>query len=380
MARHVARNLKHCDSSVAGTVFASHLMVTLRELFLAGGWSEVYKTNTAEWDNNILVSVSDCQVSSSTPYRIYSATGGFSALAKGYGFTLIDGTNDKNCRVMRIANVVDDNNIDIEPENYPAGGWVTATGLTGRGFNWGLTDVLTTGTILIMGAPSGTNEVQFDTSTNAYTLNVSCWPDGYQSGAGHQAGTGPIPHSSSSSRYASINACFDGPNAIIYYFEDYLKYRPIILVGELDDVEVGDTYPGFTCSGIYETVYTTAANRPTYLRMIDSTVLTTGLAFCFTDMVHDSNVNADDSNRFGNLQACRTVRGGMAILRRPYAYRGATPSYGFPRGKVPDVMRICNTFWEIMRPIDPTTGNWFHLATGFCVPLDGLSDTFPRRI
>jgi hypothetical protein len=114
--------------------------------------------------------------------------------------------------------------------------------------------------------------------------------------------------------------------------------------------------------------------------MIDSLVLTTVLGFRFTDMVKDYAYFADDTNRFGNNLNTRTVRGGKAVLRRPWAYAGSTADNGFPRGRVPDVMRICNSYWETMRPMDPSTYNWCHLATGFCVPLDGLSDTLPRRI
>lgn len=379
MARHVARNLQHADSSVSGSVFASHLLVTLRELFLAGGWSEVYKTNTAEWNNNILVSVSDCQVNSGTPYRIYSATGGFSALAKGMGFTLIDSSNDGNCRVMRILNVVDNNNIDVEPENAPPDGWTTATGLTGRGFNWGITDVLTTGTILIMGAPSGTLEVKF-VNTTAYTYTASCYPDGYQSGAGHETDGSQVPANSSTSKWARINAYFDDPNGIIYYYEDSAGYRPVILFGTLDDVESGDIYPGFICAGQYELIYDTSTYSPTYLRMIDSTVLTTKYNGRFTDMVKDFSQLATSSYRFGYNLSARTVRGGKAILRKPWVYAGNAASSGFPRGRIPDIMRVTNSYWETMRPIDPATGSWFHLSNGFCVPLLGTTDKFPRRI
>lgn len=361
------RNVLHADPSIATNVFWNYFLVTFREIFLAGRWTEVYKTNTAEWDANIVLTLADCAVSAATPRRITSATGGFTG-KQGFGITSL-AINDNNRGVFRIAKVIDDNTIDIETACQPPDGWTTETGISARIFNWGKTDVLTAGTILVMAPPSGTNEIYIMGS--GYNATLYAYPDRYQSGAGHPTNSLAFGVATSEEQ-CLFNAYFSGSDALLYFFTDVANTLSTLIIGELDDTEAGDTYPGFI-TAFYNGCDPFTIASLGRLQMIDSTVLTTKLAFELVDITTGSDTLVSSTHGYQYFQAARASNG-KALLRKNWVYEG-TASGGFVRGRIPHY-RTTNRNWENYRPMSAAR-TWLHLQSGLVVPMNGVNDTLP---
>lgn len=363
------RNVFHGQTSwTTSSQFWMRFMVTWREIFLAGRWTEVYKTNTAEWNNNILVSLGDCAVSSVTAYRVTSATGGFTGHS-GDGITLIAPTNDENCGVFRIQKVVDDNTIDIEPMCAPPDGWVTEGSIVGRVFDWGDTDPLTNGTELVMAPPTGNNELHLSFASG-YVVTFKAYPDTYNGGAGHPTNIDTWSQISADKK-CYFNAHFSGSDAIVYWFTE--SQKDFLAVGELTNVQAGDTYPGFLVADAVANFDPFIVNELGALKMIDSATPTTKLNFEIMTPVIGSNASATAASRQQNIQVARTSKG-KAMLRKNWVYEGTTLG-GYPRGKVPN-FRITNSNWEDYRPMG-VAENWLHLERGLVVPKNGPNDPLP---
>lgn len=363
------RNVLHGHSSFPTSQFWMRFLVTFREIMLAGKWTEVYKTNATEWDANITLTLADAAVSGAAPLRITSPTGGFTGYA-GQGITMLS-SNDENRGVFRIAAVISDNELAIELGCAPPNGWTTETGISCRLFDWGNDDPLTNATILDMAPPSGTNEL-YTTFASGYYVDFFAYPDGYQAGAGHPTNIKEFIVSSNDKR-CYFNAYFDGgPNALIYAFTENTNF--IIIVGELDDVEVGDTYPGFLSVAL-NSFDPFLLNQLSDVNMIDSASPTTKLKYQPMALVDSGDKQASSAitTRYSYKLGTRLVNG-KARLQKPWVYEGTTLG-GFVRGRIPHY-RLTNWNWEQFRPMD-SARSWLHLKTGFAVPMNGGNDNVP---
>jgi len=358
------RDLYVGNSGWAGYLFWSRSLVVIREMFLAGRWTDGTFTNKTEYDNNIVLALSDCAVSSSSAARITSTTGGFSALNTNYLITLL-AANDENRGVYRIFKILNDN--EIEVRNPPPDGWTTETGISGRLFESGNGDPIANNNTFSMIPPSGTNEPRFYTQ-NGYNLYLQCYPDGMS--GGHNVGTDTTTFQVSyTATDGYLNAYFsgDGPEAVFYASTPSYNLAYVVY-GELEGAASGDTYPGYMFEDVWVAI-TVAADTYNDINvyMIDHTPA--ALAFKFAGLSRASNEYQSADFRQMDLN-CRSV-GHKAKLEKPWVYNGDANG-GYPRGKV-GTIRLTNKYWEVLRPVG-SAGLWRHVGNGICFPMNGPND------
>jgi len=366
MAIHV-RNVVSLDSSVSTSQFWSRHIVLMRELFLAGRWVQSAISNASTWDSNIVLNLSDAVVNPVSPARITSATGGFTGY-EDYGVTLYGGVtdSDQNRGVYRIASVVSDNEIEIEPS--PINNWVSDTGMTCRVHNWGAASPLYGAEYVVMDPPSGNNQAHISKTTADYWLDVHSYPRG-------DYPTNPTVNCdvnlASTSRYARWNAYFSGATAFIYARDDAHTSWFSILFGELEDVASGDTYPGFVSAGDAADCFNLVGGEISTLNMLydngggDIGQLSAEVAsVCRGESVESARQNIK--------AGCRTVKG-LAQSVKPWVYATGS-SGGYFRGRHP--MRYTNIYWENWRPMT-SDGTWRHFENGGVFPMNGTNDPKP---
>lgn len=365
MAIHV-RNVVSLDSSVATGAFSSRHLVLIRELFLAGRWTQSAISNGATWDANIVVNNSDAAVSAASPGRVTSATGGFTG-KEGFGLTLLGGVadDDNNRGVYRIVAVISNTEVEVAPP--PPEGWVTDTGMTCRVFNWGLASPVSSTQYVVMDPPSGNSQAYIGKPATNYSFDLRAYPRGGYPSYPTQS---ELPAASTSDRYARWNAYFEGANALVYFYTDTGVWH-VFVWGELEDGPVEDLYPGFLSYGTAADAFNISGGDLYTLRMlydngggsigqVDGRVAT---------VCRGADLVAARQNSF---PLTRLVKGKAQIVK-PWVYTVGANG-GYFRGRHP--FRYTNTSWEASRPMT-VDGTWRHLREGGVFPMNGPNDPAP---
>lgn len=365
MAIHV-RNVVSLDGSVSTGVFASRHLVLLRELFLAGRWTQSAISNAATWDANIVVNNSDVAVNSASPGRVTSATGGFTG-RESFGITLLGGVldDDNNRGVYRIVAVISDTEVEVAPP--PPDGWVTDTGMTCRVFNWGLASPVSSTQYVVMDPPSGNSQAYIGKPATNYYFDLRAYPRGSYPTYPTQA---EAPLAASGDRYARWNAYFDGANAVVYFYTDTGIWH-VFVWGELEDCPVEDLYPGFLAYGADVDAFNLTGGDIYTLRLlydngggsigqIDGRVAT---------VCRGTNIA---SARQNILSLTRLVKEKAQIVK-PWVYMVGANG-GYFRGRHP--LRYTNLNWEQWRPMT-SDGTWRHLRQSGVFPMNGPNDPRP---
>ena len=364
MAIHV-RNVVSLSSAVSTGQFWSRHLILIRELFLAGRWTQSAISNGATWDANIVVNNADCVVNPASPARVTSVIGGFTGY-EDYGVTLLGGVSDddNNRGVYRIAAVIDDNTIEVEPA--PPDNWVADTGMTCRVFNWGLLSPLPGAEYVVMDPPTGNNQAYIAKPTTAYYMNVVAHPRGdYPANP-----TGSIAlNLSSSDRYARWNAYFDGSTAVVYFFTDAGQTWWCFVFGELSDVATGDLYPGFVSVGTAADCFNIPNGDLSYLYMLYDN---SGVGQQTCRMASVCRGNVVNTSRQDLRSLARLVKEKAQIVK-PWVYAPGSNG-GYHRGRHP--LRTTNFYWEHWRPMT-ADGTWRHLQDGGVFPMNGVNDPRP---
>jgi len=359
------RNQRSLDSSVSTSQFTARHLVLLRELFLAGRWTQNAISNGATWDANIVLNLSDCVVSAASPGRITSVTGGFTGY-EGYAITLIGGTNDydNNRGVYRIAIVHSDN--EIEVEYPPPDGWTSDTAMTGRVFNWGADSLLGGAEYVVMDPPTGNNQAYLGKPTTDYYFDFQAHPRGDYPNNPTQAWQAQL---SSADRKARWNAYFSGSTAFIFWRTDGGAVWWALLFGELEDTVAEDLYPGFMTSAGGADIWNITNGDLSNLYMLydDGGI---GQVTGYVASVCRGQDTVGSRQNINTL--CRTVKG-KAQLVKPWVYM-AGPNGGYFRGRHP--FRYTNFYWEAWRPMDPA-GAWLHHNESGVFPRNGVNDPRP---
>lgn len=363
MAIHV-RNVVSLNNGVSTGQFTSRHIVLIRELFLAGRWTQSAISNGATWDANIVLNLSDGVVNPASPARITSATGGFTGY-EDYGVTLLGGVtdDDQNRGVYRIAAVIDDNTIEIEPP--PPDNWIADTGMTVRVFNWGLASPLGGAEYVVMDPPTGNNQAYISKPTTDYHFSFRSHPRGdYPANPTQQDNLS----FSSSDRYARWNAYFDGSTAFIYFFTDAGNIWWTLVWGELSDVDSADLYPGFFSYGAGVGAFDPFVDLRTLRMLYDDG----GIGQMDAHIAAVTRAYTSSASRQAKKSLCRVLKG-QAQSVKPWVYASGANG-GYHRGRWP--FRYTNTYWEHWRPLS-SDGTWRHHEEGGVFPMNGVNDPRP---
>lgn len=366
MGIHI-RDLYVGNTGWATYLFWSRTLVVLREMFLAGRWTDGTFTNKTEYDNNIALTLSDCEVSSSVTGQITSTTGGFSGLSSNYLITLL-AANDNNRGVYRIFKVINDNTIIVR--SPPPDGWTTETGISARFCQCGETDPIANSNVFTMVPPSGLMEPRFYT-TNGYNFIVNAYPDSYSGGHAVSGDSGVLTVSYLRNA-AYLNAYFSGTDpTVIFYFSEVASTIRYFCVGELEGVETGDNYPGY----LFFDAWTSVTNDYDHYNDINVNMINHALApisFKFMGMSRQISENA--SGNYRQLDMNNRLINKKAKLEKPWVFEPSANG-GYPRGKV-GAIRLTNRHWEKLRAMGGD-GLWRHMNGGMCFPMNGLNDKQP---
>jgi len=366
MAIHI-RNLPSLDGTVTTGLIAARHLILLRELFLAGRWTQSAISNGATWDANIVLNLSDGAVNAAAPGRVTSATGGFTG-KEGFALTLLGGVSDddQNRGVYRISQVISDN--EVEVFTAPPAGWVTDTGMTVRVFNWGLASPVSGANYVVMDPPVGNNQAYIGKPATNYYFDFIAYPRGAYpanptASVQHQHGSG--------ARRARWNAYFDGASALIYWYDDVSGWW-CIGFGELDDADAADLYPGFLCGGVTTDCFNITNGDMSVLYMLyDEGGGSIGQVDARVASACRGSLTGGSRQNVKSL--CRAVKGKAQIVK-PWIYvRGVFG--GYFRGRHP-FARYTNSYWEDMRPMTPT-GTWRHITESGVFPMNGPNDPRP---
>lgn len=107
--------------------------ITLREMMLAGRWTENSNNGDAAWASNILATAADFAVSVSNRQRVTCPSAPFvQAMADDGDFLTLLASNDQNRGVFKIVKFVDTQTVEVDLIGAPPEGWKTESGISGR--------------------------------------------------------------------------------------------------------------------------------------------------------------------------------------------------------------------------------------------------------
>lgn len=362
------RNVLHGYTGFSASAFHAYFLVTLREVFFAGRWTEVTKNNATEWDNNVtdLTPVTSASVNSANPGRVVIPDGGMTG-SEGKGLTLIDANNDENCGVYYIEAVISDTEVEVDGRTAPADGWVTAsTGISARLFDWGLDDRLSSNTYVVMKCPTGNFEVWLNVQSTNYYMAALGYPDGYASNhpTYPDSTTNNVSQiqGSSADKRAFVNAVFDGNSAYIFWETDNGGWD-VLYCGELENTDPNDTYPGFCLAkgdGLgawYDyNFYMIDSDNPLTQWRFEPAYLSAG---------------TDSASTLMAFERARLVKRKLQVVT-PRVYCGQVGA-GFYRGSMP-IIKATHSDWEAWRPLNPDRTLWTITESGLVIPKDGPND------
>lgn len=387
MAKYFVRNLK--PITLTDAYCANAMTHILRHMFWWADWSEISLDADVAWAN--VISVSD--PTGSPGFRVYAAqprivedldvAGRFTLAMQTYEHILFLKGTGQNRVVGRIIQYIDAHHVEIAPENAPPQGWADEGGVTpipGKiigGDTFGTTSFNSSANRLaaargvLLQAPAGNLQVRVLHSTTAI-MQVYARPLG---GAGTATEIGAATTLvGNTDNLMMIHAVFEGRNGLVYMTADRTQTQSfLILVGELEDADAGDTDPGFLTVGRDVTAY--APNSYPMYMLNGNPAPASILAY---PIFLKRQTGTTYANRNANLQGFRLVGGrpGKAALRKMWVVLDNVLNYGAcVRGKVP-LIRMTHLDFERWRPMD-AAGTWLHLTYGLIVPRNGPGDNLP---
>jgi len=374
----LARNVRVDTES---STHSAHIaLFILRELYLLGYWQEMEKSTDTGWTSasNVLAEPSDLAVAASTPLEITSASTPFTLAMEGQYISLF-ASDSSNRGLYRIKSVLSTSRIVVEEMCRPDP-WVDESGISAKIHNASKSDYLATGAWFVMRAPSATGrpmevyvEATAADNVSMYGYPLGDWfdPPGTPSTPGSRTvttGSGGLV--AASGGYSYFNAYITDPAG-----EGLLHHTQIgtpsmwarFVAGELEDVALGDDYPGFV---------NTSGSNYNY-ELVDSD-------YCAAiNMLDDTNVGTDfwptwmanaglsgfgsDSSPHRNLLTTRMK--GKAPFWKPNVAAPNASNGGYIRGTLP--YYTCNHYQPLHFPIDP---GFFHIRNGIVIPRSSTLD------
>jgi hypothetical protein len=337
-----------------------------REMFELAGWTEVYKTTNSAWESgsNIVLTIGDATVAAATPYKITSTTGGFTSSHVDECITL-KATTDANKGIYRITNVIDSNNLYIDPATGPIGGWTDEGSITAEIHKCGQPVILGTNTELVMQAPASSGsslQIYMKVTSLGYAFDFYALPKGDWDGARTATETVTVSMNASSVR-TRVNMYADGQNILIFLYHN-VAGRYIICAGELTNVVTGDDYPGFiTVGDSWDMFLSSDLSRVYMLDDADNPIkgYPMGMMSAYSG-----------GDYFDRTSGRRTINGGRTRLESPLIFMQDVSTGGYPRGKLP-ILKMANNSYESFRQLDSSNLN-LHISDGTVIIGNGVND------
>lgn len=369
----------------ASTWGSSCLMFFMRHAFDVGGWTTSDDSDAA-WANanNLVVNEAADEngfsVASANPRRIthQRAPGGFTQamVDNGMVIALRGSTNDQNYSMWRIANYIDDNNIEVDPIGYSSYGWVDETNIAGSVLDFGAAN-LTNGAWVEADPPGGNNRARMVLTLSSY---IQCYAQP-RAGLGlftNTPGSNVVQLYDNADTDIVFNAVFEDNNALFWKFDGGDTYMNWAMWGELNDTDPLDTFPGFVL-GRGVSGATQYKIYETYCYMLGATAFNAIEAF--PDSITGYNFN--DNNLSANVDVYgerRLINGapGFARIRKVWVTLDNVVGEGaFTRGSLPLIGAIHKDNPQYS-PVDGA-GDWWHLIQGVAVPRNGPLDNTMKR-
>jgi hypothetical protein len=384
MTKYFVRNLK--PLTLTDAYCANAMTHILRHMFWWADWTEISLDADAAWANTIAVS----DPTGSPGFRVYAAqpriiedldgAGRFTAsMATNEHLIFLKGTG-QNRVVARIERYIDAHHVEITANSAPPLGWADEGGVVpipGKIIGGDSAGTMTFNSAacrlaaakgVLMQAPSGNLQVRLYHQTTAIFTAYARPKGGSGTATEVGAGTTLVGNTDNIMR---IHAVFEGRNGLIYMTADQTTSQSFFLLfGELDDVDTGDTDPGFIMmdrdsTTTYPVVYS--------MNMLNGNPTPASIAAY--PLFIKRQVGTDYASGNWNLQGWRLSgsRPGKAALRKVRVALDNIVNYGAcVRGKLP-LIRHTHTDFEWWRPLD-AAGAWQHLFYGLVVPRNGPGD------
>lgn len=370
------RNVRLDDGGSSSTHIDRQFLWMLWEIFLLGRWQEIDKTVSTVWtdpanvllDKGIDSGTADLAVLSANSHQITSASGGFDAgLHEGKIISLY-ATDDSNRGMYNIRRVIDANTILVDVRTRGAT-WVDESSMSGRIHVGSSGAPFSSTEYFVMQAPaaSGRN-LQVHISHNSTT---SLFVTGYPKGdwltlkTATTTETIDIVYNGSIYRWNAFlaDAAASEFYAHIYAYDNTDIWRRII-VGELTDVAVGDTDPGFVHTNV---VWSSLDDNGEHQMINEFDVPIE----CFPAFYKRARA-LDEENKREQQLAARKINGGLAKVFRPIVLAEDTADGGFVRGNVP--YEFCNYHYT---DFDEFTSTRWKMGQHVVVPRNGADDITP---
>lgn len=365
--------IRNCQPANASATTTSTMLKCwfLREMLLAGRWSENSNDGDAAWSSvsNLLLSLAaganGLAVDASKPREVYSPNGDFLTSHVGHVLNL-DATNDQNRGLWKITEYVDAYTVKVDYAGWFEQGWITETGMAAR-ITYGTGAILANGAWVLMDAPGSSNtqvRIYYEDNGDVYV---------YVRPRGKLADPTEIASLSLGAYYMQwvrYNAYLDEDNFLIvdnHRAQNSGNYSSsMVAVGRLLAADVVDTDPIFVISN--NNGMTSNPLRSLSMRMLDSSL--TQIEAYSAALKNATGVTFGDLyGRYGR----RLHSSNLAPLRAPWVCLANTASVGAcVRGKLP-MFRITYTGFEKWTPMD-AAGDWQHLSTGIVIPRNGPND------
>jgi hypothetical protein len=385
MARYFLRNVK--PYIVADNRGPSMMTNILRHLFWWADWTEISLDADAAWANTIAINDTAAGGPANPGFSVLGTspqivtdndvTGRFAAHMVTNEYLIVLKGTGQNRVVARISRFIDAHNVEIDADSSPPLGWADEAMIPGRVIGGDLagTNLFNNagGTLaaakgVLVQAPTGNLQCRVYHQTTTI-MQVFARPKG---GAGTAtevgAGTNLVVGTDNHFR---IHGVFEGRNALVYSTIDSgLTASFVFLVGELEDVEPGDTDPGII---MMDRDLTTTYPWAYSMHMLNGNPVPVSIAAYglfitrqFGDTISNANQIIRPFRLTGQKAAIRKVR---IMLDNVLTYGACL------RGKLP-LVRYCHTEYEKFRPMD-AAGAWMHLNLGLVVPRNGPGDQRP---
>lgn len=344
----------------------------LREMLLAGRWTENSNDGDAAWSSasNLLLSIAagpnGLEVEAAYPRQVKSPNGDFLESHVGYVLSL-DASNDQNRGLWKITEYIDANTVKVSPAGWFSGhGWATESGMAAR-ITRGEGAVLANGAWVLLDAPGSSNvqvRIYYEDNGDIYV---------YVRPRGKLADPTEIASVSLGAYYMQwtrFNAYVDGENFLIFTTQrsqnSGIYYSSAVAVGRLLDTDTGDTDPIFLFSN-NNGFHANPLNAYS-LRMLDSVL---GQIEAYTTTLKPYTGTSADLYTYAGRRLLGSQQ--LAPLRSPWVCLGNVASVGAcVRGRLP-IFRHTHTGFERWTPMD-SAGNWQHIDSGVVVPRNGTSD------
>lgn len=366
------RNLR--TPTLTATWSAHATVLYVRELLLLAGWTDQSITGgpigpsaDPAWAATLIVSepggATGFDVVGTSPRIIYDPLGRFTQTMADDSYSIfLYGTSNRGG--WSIFRYIDANHVEIASDGAPPTGWVNETGMPGRIIDPNQQRLATAISCLLQ-APTGNLQVRLRHNTTSTCL-VFARPKGGAALTTEVPAAG-IGCANGTDTYLRFNAVLDGKNALVSWLAAAgVRY---VHLGELDDVDTGDTDPGFIW--IITVPSDHVASYQGY--MLSSADTEIG---AYATFIKRYTVDDDSTSPQRDLKH-RLVNGrpGRAQLRQPKVMMQNVVGEACVRGKLP-LIRHTNRYFDDYRPMD-AAGDWLHMSYGLVVPRNGPSDQLP---